>query len=53
MEKENETIQQQLDTIKQAMDMEDTEVSLGHLLSFHYTVLRSYDPVTEFLHLST
>ena len=30
MEKENEKIQQQLDSIKHAMDEEDEEVSLGH-----------------------
>ena len=30
MEKENEAIQKQLDCLKQAMDEEDEEVSLGH-----------------------
>ena len=30
MEKENEMIQQKLDSMKQAMDEEDEEVSLGH-----------------------
>ena len=29
MEKENEKIQQRLDSMKQAMDLEDEEVSLG------------------------